>query len=210
MRGGLGVTRRSWLLLLGLPVFLFLVGCQSAPAGAAAGQATTVPNNAADALGVDAGNSRLLLPASGGVFQSADQGQTWQVLSIPTDLHPDRIDQVAISSADPARSYAAGSGAGVLRSDDGGQSWRRISEGLLSQDVAALAVHSFRPETLYAWLPDLGIFRTEDGGGRWQKMDDGPPAPIVALAHSTLDGSMNTGWLYAATPEGLYVSMDCF
>jgi hypothetical protein len=50
----------------------------------------------------------------------------------------------------------------------------------------------------------------EDGGGRWQNMDDGPPAPVVALAHSTLQGSMNTGWPYAATSEAPYLSMDCF
>jgi hypothetical protein len=41
-------------------------------------------------------------------------------------------------------------------------------------------------------------------------MDNGPPVPFVALAHSTLKGSMNTGWLYAATFRGPYLSMDCF
>jgi hypothetical protein len=41
-------------------------------------------------------------------------------------------------------------------------------------------------------------------------MDEGPPALVVALAHSTLQGSMNTGWPYAASSEGPYLSMDCF
>jgi hypothetical protein len=54
------------------------------------------------------------------------------------------------------------------------------------------------------------VFRTEDSGGRWQKMDVGPTTDVVALAHSTLEGSMNTGWLYAATSAGPYLSMDCF
>lgn len=97
-----------------------------------------------------------------------------------------------------------------MRSDDRGETWRAIGAGLPSPDVAAIAVHSFRPDTLYAWLPRRGVFRTEDGGGRWQKMDDGPPAAVAGLAHSTLPGSMNTGWLYAATGEGPYLSMDCF
>jgi hypothetical protein len=76
--------------------------------------------------------------------------------------------------------------------------------------VTALAVHSFRPETVFVYIPGHGVYRTEDAGGRWQKMDDGPPARVIALVHSTLAGSMNTGWLYASTPKGLYLSMDCF
>jgi len=63
---------------------------------------------------------------------------------------------------------------------------------------------------VYAWIAKQGVFETEDGGERWQKMDAGPPTQVVALAHSTLEGSMKTGWLYAATPDGPYLSMDCF
>jgi len=160
-------------------------------------------------LAVDATDGSLL-KASGGVFRSTDRGARWHPLPVPASLHPDRIGQVTTTAAAPARLYAAGSGVGVVRSDDDGHTWRWIGAGLPSQDVAAVTVHSFRPDTLYASIPRRGLFRTEDGGGRWQKMDDGPPAPVVALAHSTLEGSMNTGWLYAATPEGPYLSMDCF
>jgi len=97
-----------------------------------------------------------------------------------------------------------------MRSDDGGKTWRAIGASLPSQEVAAFAVHSFRSNTIYAAIPGQGVFQTEDNGNRWQKMDDGPPVSVVALAHSTLPGSMNTGWLYAATPSGPYLSMDCF
>ena len=54
------------------------------------------------------------------------------------------------------------------------------------------------------------MFRTEDSGGSWMLMDEGPPSKVTALAHSTYEGSMNTGWLYAGTPDGPYLSMDCF
>ncbi len=160
-------------------------------------------------LAVDASDGSLL-KVDGGVFRSTDRGASWDPLPIPASLYPDRIRQVATTGVAPAILYAAGPGAGMVRSDDGGRTWRAVGAGLPSQDIAAFAVHSFRPDTLYAWIPRQGVFRTEDGGGRWQKMDDGPPAPVVALAHSTLQGSMNTGWLYAATSEGPYLSMDCF
>ena len=194
--------------MLGL-CFVFLVaGCQSAPLTE---PGTRVPGSAEPAVGlaVDAADGSLF-KAGGGVFHSTDHGQSWQPVPIPSDLHPDSIQQVATSAAAPASLYAAGPGVGVVRSDDSGKTWRTVSTGLPTQDVAAFTVHSFRPDTLYAWIDGQGIFRTEDGGGRWQKMDQGPPAHIVALAHSTLDGSMNTGWLYAATPNGPYLSMDCF
>jgi photosystem II stability/assembly factor-like uncharacterized protein len=151
-----------------------------------------------------------LLKATDGLFRSTDRGQTWQPLPIPASLHPDRIRTVATTIAAPSSIYVAGPGAGVVRSDDRGQTWRTVSAGLPSQDVTAFAVHSFRPDTLYASIDGQGVFRTEDSGDRWQKMDAGPEGAVIALAHSTLEGSMNTGWLYAATPEGPYLSMDCF
>lgn len=196
---------------LALPVLLLaliLVGCQSARSAAPA-SSTAVQPAAALSLAVSAADGTLL-KAGDGLFRSTDRGQSWQALPLPADLHPEAIREVATTAAVPSNLYAAGPGAGVLRSDDSGQSWRTVSAGLPSQDVAAFAVHSFRPDTLYAWIKGQGVFRTEDGGERWQKMDDGPPPEVVALAHSTLEGSMNTGWLYAATPEGPYLSMDCF
>ena len=196
------------LVIAGLLIAVFAVSCQSAqpgtPDGNSAGQAGPVMSLAVDAM------DGSLLKAADGLFRSSDHGQTWQPLGIPADLHPDSIQQVATSVAAPANLYAAGPGVGVVRSDDSGKTWRMVSTGLPTQEVAAFTVHSFRPDTLYAWIEGQGIFRTEDSGERWQKMDAGPVGAVVALAHSTLEGSMNTGWLYAATPAGPYLSMDCF
>jgi photosystem II stability/assembly factor-like uncharacterized protein len=160
-------------------------------------------------LAIDAADGSLV-EAAGGLWRSTDQGQTWSALPIPASLHPDKLRQVATMSSAAASIFAAGPGAGVLRSDDGGKTWRRISSGLPSQHVAAFAVHSYLPDTIYSWIAGHGVFRTENDGQRWEKMDDGPSAPVVAIAHSTLAGSMNTGWLYVATPDGPYLSMDCF
>ena len=196
------------LIVVSLLISMVAVGCQSVqpgtPGGSAAGQ--TGP---AMSLAVDATDGSLL-KAAGGLFRSTDRGQTWQPLTIPASLKPDTLRTVVTTSAVPSSIYAAGPGAGVVRSDERSQTWRTLSAGLPSQDVSAFTVHSFRPDTLYAWIDGQGVFRTEDGGARWQKMDAGPAGPVVALTHSTLEGSMNTGWLYAATPEGPYLSMDCF
>jgi len=168
------------------------------------------PPGSAAGLAVDPSDGSLIRAGDGTLSRSTDQGQSWQTLPVPDALKPEKLVQVAASSAGPASLYAAGPGAGVVRSDDRGQTWRQIGDGLPSEQIGAFAVHSFRPDTLYASIDGQGVFRTEDGGGRWQKMDDGPSGVVTALAHSTLEGSMNTGWLYAATSAGPYLSMDCF
>lgn len=193
-------------VLLALLILGGLFG-RTAVFGGASGNVRAAP--AATSLAVDAADGSLL-KAAGGIFRSTDQGQNWQALSIPDELDPGQIREVATTSAAPDRLYAAGPGAGILRSDDRGKTWRSLDEGLPSKAVGAFAVHSFRPDTLYAWIAEQGVFLTEDGGGAWTLMDEGPPGPVASLAHSTLEGSMKTGWLYAATPDGPYLSMDCF
>ena len=168
------------------------------------------PTETALGLAVDPADGSLIRAGGGALTRSTDQGQSWQSLPIPDALKPNLLAQVATSSAAPSSLFAAGPGARIIRSDDRGQSWRQIGSELLGDQIGAFAVHSFRPDTLFAWIVGRGVFRTEDGGGRWQKMDDGPSGIVTALAHSTLEGSMNTGWLYAATPAGPYLSMDCF
>lgn len=196
--------------LLGLSVLvltLLLAGCQATGLENLVGDRSS--DEHASGLAVDATDGSLL-KAARGLFRSVDGGGRWEQLPLPSSVRPERLRQVVAPAAAPSKLYAAGPGAGVVGSDDRGRTWRAIGGGLPSQEVAALAVHESRPDTLYAWIEGQGVFRTEDGGGRWQKMDDGPGPPVAALVHSPLEGSMNTGWLYAATPDGPYLSMDCF
>lgn len=145
------------------------------------------------------------------MFRSADGGRTWQRIQLPPALAPSGVNQLAINPERPGVIYAAGIKAGVVLSEDDGTSWRRVANGLASLDIDALAMHAFRRKTLFASVRGKGVFRTEDGGRQWERMDGGPAGKsVLALAHSPLEGSMNTGWLYAGTIEGPYLSMDCF
>jgi photosystem II stability/assembly factor-like uncharacterized protein len=138
-----------------------------------------------------------------------DGDGAWSNIAVPGSPG---LSAVAVKPGTPSTIYVGGLGLGVLRSDDGGANWKAVNTGLPNLDVTALALHSFRRDTLYAWLKGDGVYRTEDGGANWSRMpDQGPPDKDVrGLTHSTLPGSMNTGWLYAATPTGVYLSMDCF
>src|SRR3546814_7687084 len=90
------------------------------------------------------------------------------------------------------------------------KSWSHVDRGLPSRDVIAFAAHSAVPDTVYAVVAEQGIYRSEDGGAGWRMMDKGPEAEIQRIIHSNLEGSMQSGWLFAATDRGVYRSMDCF
>ncbi|HEX9924429.1 MAG TPA: hypothetical protein VGD99_17360 [Anaerolineae bacterium] len=153
-------------------------------------------------------------PADGSLLKADNQGLfRWQAgrgWEQVVEAQNPGLSGVAINPDQTTTMVISGPGLGVLRSDDGGDNWQEINSGLPRPDVTALAMHSFRRDTLYAWISNDGIYRTEDGGVSWKKMPDVPieDPQVRGLTHSTLKGSMNTGWLYASTPSGAYLSMD--
>lgn len=159
------------------------------------------------ALAYQSADGSLLRADHNGLTRRRD-GQ-WESVALPQAAP---LTGVVVNPEAAQTLYVSGIGSGVLRSDDGGTSWQTINTGLPSLEVTALALHSFKREILYAWLKGDGIYRTEDGGATWAQLPDQGPADkdVRGLVHSTLPGSMNTGWLYAATPSGAYLSMDCF
>ncbi|SEW26562.1 WD40/YVTN/BNR-like repeat-containing protein [Halobacterium jilantaiense] len=96
----------------------------------------------------------------------------------------------------PDRLYAAVEAGALLRSGDGGDSWRdRVPTGPM--DTHSMATHSERPDLAYAAAGD-GFYVTEDGGDSWQTAEDGldrtycwsvvcdptdPGALLVSAAH---------------------------
>lgn len=179
---------------------------------ASSGQFATAPaGEITNGLAVDPRDGSLIRATSRGLLRSKDAGRGWTPIPGSGLLGRSGIGQVVVNPDKATVIYAAGMGTGVIGSEDGGAVWRRIAIGLPSTDVEAFAMHAFRRETLYAAVRGRGMYRTEDGGGRWQRMDGGPSVTsVLALVHSPLSGSMNTGWLYAGTPDGPYISMDCF
>lgn len=175
------------------------------------------PTSLADirSLAVDSLNGHLLAATANGLYQSQDEGQSWTPLALPLDIAANGIAHIAIRSDQPDIIYIAGEPIGIWRSRDAGQTWQKVTQGLENEQVTALALHSNgyqrdNTKSLFAWVAGVGIFVSHDEGDTWKRSpDQGPPNPqVVALTHTPLPGSMNTGWLYAATPDGAYLSMD--
>ena len=204
---------RSWmksrLARFGAPAVL--IGTLAACGGDTA-EPGVLPEGAPEgevvALGYDAGADRLLRAHPHALYESADGGASWTPIALPSTVQAGQIS--AVAAADSGRVlYVAGPGVGVMQSTDAGRTWTSRSESLPGADVAAFAVHADQPNTLYAALTDA-IYRSDDAGQTWKKTDGGPGEPIRQFVHSDMPGSMQTGWLFAATPEGVRRSMDCF
>lgn len=201
--------KRRWFIWLMVSTWL-LTACTtgaSSSTGQTKSSAATGQDTALSALAYQPADGSLLRANQSGLARWRD-GQ-WKNITLPATAP---MSGVVVNPEQPQIVYASGLGLGVLRSDNEGTTWQAVNTNLPSLDITALALHSFKREILYAWLQDEGIYRTEDGGATWVQLpDQGPPDKAVqGLVHSTLPGSMNTGWLYAATSTGAYLSMDCF
>ncbi|MBV8975514.1 MAG: hypothetical protein JOY74_10360 [Sinobacteraceae bacterium] len=138
--------------------------------------------------------------AERGIYRSVDAGTTWQRV-----LHKDEdtgASAVAIEPVHPQIVYAGlwqsrlgpwedknefnGTGGGLFKSTDGGNTWKRLSAGLpqdLSQVNIAIAPSS--PERVYLSVATsqpgdyssaagLGVFRSDDSGESWTRITSDP------------------------------------
>lgn len=162
------------------------------------------------ALGYDAGSGSLLKVHPQALYRSENGGRDWVSVPLPPSVQQGRIAAVATPADGTGVIYLAGPGLGVLRSEDGDKTWTARNEGLPGSEVTVFTTHATQTHTLYAFLPEHGIFRSKDAGESWQLMDRGPPERLRDFIHSDMPGSMQTGWLFAATGHGVSRSMDCF
>jgi Tol biopolymer transport system component len=109
------------------------------------------------------------------------------------------------SRHDPDVSYVAGSSFGVMKSENGGRSWRLASFGLGSEHVVSLVEHPEKPKIVFAGTSDLGVYKTSTAGYIWM------PANVGLSDHRILGLAVDTAFpdvIYADTPSGLYRSDD--
>lgn len=125
--------------------------------------------------------------ATGGIFKTVDEGQTWTLVG--DDTMSLSIGDIAYARSNPNVIYvgtgeANGGGGsttypgnGVFRSDDGGNTWTR--RGLLSSKfIGRIAVHPQNPEWVYAAAmgdtfgpsEERGLYRSKDGGKTWERV----------------------------------------
>jgi photosystem II stability/assembly factor-like uncharacterized protein len=116
---------------------------------------------------------------SDGVWRSTDRGATFTRADLPDAGK--QIWCLMVDSRDPRKMLAGASPIDVYRSEDTGQSWRklpapRIAEhckGPFASRVMRLAQHPGKPNEIYAALEINGVMRSTDGGETWSDCSDG-------------------------------------
>jgi photosystem II stability/assembly factor-like uncharacterized protein len=93
----------------------------------------------------------------------------------------------------------------VYRSGDGGRHWAPVGlpPSSTPRTITAIAVFAGGNGALYVAGLGIGVLRSEDSGQRWRLMDAGPRGGITRLVHSNMPGSMQSGWLFVAGPQGV-------
>lgn len=113
-------------------------------------------------------------------------------------VHP-TDSKVFLSSGHPA----SGGNIGFQKSEDGGFTWNKISDGVKGPvDFHAMAVSLVNPDLIYGWFRG-DLQRSSDRGKTWEIVASSG-FPIINLATDPTDENV----VYAASPQGLMVSSD--
>ena len=118
-----------------------------------------------------------------GVYRSMDGGDNWKEINLRLSNGGSKpfstikwcsVGQLAINPGVPSTIYA-GTWRGVYRSENSGDNWEEINQGLTNLDVNALAINPRYPEpsTIYAGIGRDGVFAAD-------YMDQLPPITLIS------------------------------
>jgi photosystem II stability/assembly factor-like uncharacterized protein len=184
------------------------------------------------AIAVHPRDSRLIYAGTQhGPYRSQDGGDHWTALGFPDRgmtvwsflFHP-RDANVLYAGTAPAAAY---------RSDNGGDTWRRLSalrapghvQMSFDTRVTRLAADPANPQELYAGLEVDGVLRSLDGGESWEdvsgdliKLAERPHLRSRIVSDTEIEGMMDThalcvssaqpGAVFLAVRMGLFRSAD--
>jgi photosystem II stability/assembly factor-like uncharacterized protein len=173
----------------------------------------------------------LVAISAAGTFRSDDAGQTWRPINrglrsegIP-DPHAEVghcVHRIAMHRSRPEVLFMQKHW-DVMRSDDGGGSWREVSGNLPTDFGFPIDVHAHEPETIYVvpiksdsehFPPDakLRVYRSRTGGNEWEALTKGLPQShcyVNVLRDAMSVDSLDPCGVYFGTTGGqVYASAD--
>jgi len=169
--------------------------------------------------------------SSAGAFRTDDGGKTWQPINrgLVSEQIPNPTAEVGhcvhLSALHPSRPDVLFMQKhwDVMRSDDGGDSWREVSGNLPTDFGFPIEVHAHEPETIYVvpiksdsehYPPDgkLRVYRSRTGGGEWEPLTRGLPQEhcyVNVLRDATAVDQLDPCGIYFGTTGGdVYASAD--
>ncbi len=146
----------------------------------------------------------------GGVVKSGDGGRSWNQLA---GTHDD-IHFVNISKAKPSRIYVA-TAAAPYRSDDGGDHWEVINNGLERRYTLHISASPHDADVVLVTVSSNAgrsnpqFYRSTDGGSHWQLIESiGNDADMVVsidwdpIGQSLVYAGTDGGKIYCSNDDG--------
>ncbi|HEY8518121.1 MAG TPA: YCF48-related protein [Candidatus Binatia bacterium] len=135
----------------------------------------------------------------GAIVHTEDGGATWEEIQLPEDFKlPDSaLDQgilpndallYGLSFANENTGWIAGEFGTILRTDDGGRTWKQQVSGIES---TLFGIDFLDENTGIAVGIDSVILRTDDGGATWKPI----PSPFDERSYYEVALSGNYGWI---------------
>jgi hypothetical protein len=169
--------------------------------------------------------------SAGGVYRTDDGGASWHACNsgVRADFLPERfpvagqcVHRLLLHPARPDRLYQQNH-CGVYRSDDRGETWVEITDGLPSEFGYALAVDPDDDDVAFV-IPEtsshmrttvdgrLRVYRTGDAGATWEPLTQGLPqqhAYVSILRDAMCSDDVRPAGIYFGTSSGhLFASND--
>ncbi len=133
-----------------------------------------------------------------GLYKTTDGGGTWRKVlgdglgNTGEDNQYTGVSEVHMDPRNPDVMYAVswqrfrnvavlmdgGPGSGIHKSEDGGETWRELTEGLPDENMGKIgfAISPQQPDVVYATIELAnrkgGFWRSENGGESWEKRND--------------------------------------
>jgi len=169
--------------------------------------------------------------SSAGAFRSDDAGKSWRPINrgLRSEQIPDPtaevghcVHRIAMHASRPQVLFMQKHW-DVMRSDDGGESWREVSGNLPSDFGFPIEVHAHEPETVYVvpiqsdsehFPPEgrLRVYRSRTGGDEWEALTRGLPQRdcyVNVLRDATAVDALDPCGVYFGTTGGqVYASAD--
>jgi photosystem II stability/assembly factor-like uncharacterized protein len=169
--------------------------------------------------------------STGGFYRTDDGGRSWRARNTGVraeflpDKHPEFgqcVHKVVNHPSRPERLFLQNHW-GLYRSDDWGDSWTDVANGVPSDFGFAMQMHPHDPDTVYIVPLDsdqfrivpeakLRVYRTRDAGASWQPLSDGLPqedAYECVLRDAMCSDGHDRAGIYFGTRSGkLYGSAD--
>ena len=166
-----------------------------------------------------------------GMFRTEDGGRTWQPRNtgVRADFQPNTLPEVGVCvhhmEMHPSRPDVLyqQNHCGVYRTENGGDEWIDISEGLPSRFGFPMTVHPHDGDTIYVCpaesdmhrlLPDAAfrVYRSRNRGNSWEALTDGLPqtdAHGLVLRQAMTTDTLDPVGVYMGTSGGqLLASRD--